>query len=142
MQLAALLLAPGPVAHSSHGWCASDPVVLIGDTLTHITLSAPATAPLKVTGPNEIIVTIPYTLSGVVMTPGPGFGRGESVTIVQSLDLQSTQDWVEVTIQAFVPASDDTMEIGVEFATLDLGLLTPTRTHGVANSWITMSAGF
>jgi hypothetical protein len=142
LQLAALLLAPGSVALSSHGWCSSDPVVLIGDTMTHITLSAPANAPSRVTGSNEIVVTIPDTLSGVVVSPGPGFGRGESVSVVLSPDLQATSDWIEVTIQVFVPASDDTMEIGVEFATLDAGLLAPTHIHGVANSWITMSAGF
>ena len=142
MQFAALLIAPGGGALASHGWCASDPVVIIGDTLTDITLRAPATAPLQVTGPTEIVVTIPYTLSGSVVTPGVGFGKGETVSIVQSHRLKATSDRIEVIIQVFVPASDDAMPIEVRFAPRLTGLLAPITTDGVANTWITLRTSF
>ena len=142
MALAALLMTPGAVVRSSVGFCASDPVVIIGDTLTDITVLAPADAPLKVTGPNEIVVTIPYRLSGSVVTLGVGFGQGEKVTIVQSHRLKATPDGVEVMIQVFVPASDDTMPIQVRFAPRLSGLLAPITTEGVANTWVTLRTRF
>lgn len=142
LALALVLIAPSGPAQASIGWCQSDPVVIIGDDLTDIILSAPADAPLKVTGPNEIVVTIPDSLSGSVVSLPAGFGKGESVTVVQSPDLAANPGMIEVIIQVFVPASDDTMPVRVEFAPRGVGLLGPARAEGVANTWITLHTGF
>src|SRR5688572_4812224 len=93
--LAVLLMVPSSTASRSIGWCRSDPVVKIGDDVADIFLSAPANAPLKVTGPNEIVVIIPDTLSGSGVTT-MGFGKGEMLTIVESPELEATQDGIEV----------------------------------------------
>ena len=136
------LIAPAGGARASVGWCRSDPVVLIGDDITDIFLSAPADAPLKVTGPNEIVVTIPDTLSASVVSVPLGFGKGERVTVVQSANLKANPKWIEVQIDVFVPAKDGSMPVVVEFAPRVTGVLGPARAEGVANTWITLSTRF
>jgi hypothetical protein len=140
--LAVSLIAPSGTALGRVGWCRSDPVVKIGDAVADIFLSAPANAPLKVTGPNEIVIIIPDTLSGAVLVETPGFGQGEKVSIVQSPDLRVTKDGIEVTIKARVPANDNKMPVKVEFAPRVVGLLAPDRAEGVANDWIVLKTRF
>jgi hypothetical protein len=107
-----------------------------------IFLSAPIDAPLNVTGPNEIIVIIPDTLSGSVVAETQGFGKGEKVTIVQSPDLQVTEQGIEVQIKVFVPVNDYKMRVHVEFAPRVVGLLAPDREKGLANDWIVLKTRF
>jgi hypothetical protein len=64
------------------------------------------------------------------------------VTIVQSRKLRVTQDGIEVTIKAFVPANDDQMPVRVEFAPRIVGLLAPGREEGLANDWIVLRTSF
>ena len=135
--LAAILIAPSGTAMGSIGWCKSDPVVLIGPNIVDIVLTAPVNAPLKVTGPNEIVIVIPESVSATAVRL-VGFGRGEIVSIVHSNELDVTGDGIEVVVQVFVPANDDAMAVSVEFAPNLLGLLAPARAQGVANSWITL----
>ena len=139
--VAVMLIVPSSTASGRIGWCRSDPAVKIGDDVADIFIAAPADAPLKVTGPNEIIVIIPDTLSGSVVTT-MGFGRGESVSIVESSDHKVTNDGIEVTIKAFVPANDNKMPVRVEFAPRIVGLLSPDSAEGVANDWIVMKTRF
>jgi hypothetical protein len=140
--LALSLMVPSSAASRSVGWCRSDPVVKIGDDVADIFLSAPIDAPLKVTGPNEIIVIIPDTLSGSVVAETQGFGKGEKVTIVQSPDLQVTKNGIEVEIKAFVPVNGVKMRVHVEFAPRVVGLLAPDRKKGFANDWIVLKTRF
>lgn len=136
--LAAVLLAPSGTAMGSIGWCKSDPVVRIGDNVVDIYLSAPADAPLKVTGPNEIIIIVPDTVSAAAIEVPLGFGKGESVTIEHSRKLKETTDGIDVIVKAYVPAWDDTMPVIIEFAPNIVGLLGPTTAQGTANTWITL----
>jgi hypothetical protein len=140
--LAVSLMVPSSTASRSVGWCRSDPVVKIGDDVADIFLSAPANAPLKVTGPNEIEIIIPDTLSGAVLVETPGFGQGEKVTIVKSPKLQVTDDGIEVKIRAFVPAKGEEMPVHVEFAPRVVGLLDPDVEEGLANEWIVLKTRF
>jgi len=140
--LALSLMVPSSTASRSVGWCRSDPVVKIGDDVADIFLSAPANAPLKVTGPTRIVVFIPDTLSGSVVAETQGFGKGEKVTIVQSPNLQVTEDGIEVKIKVFVPANDAKMRVHVEFAPRVVGLLAPDRKKGFANDWIVLETRF
>lgn len=135
--LATLLVAPGGTAMGSIGWCKSDPVVQIGPNIVDIVLTAPADAPFKVTGPNEIVIMVPESVSATAVRL-VGFGRGEIVSVVHSEELAVTEDGIEVVVQAFVPATDDAMPVSVDFAPNVLGLLAPARAQGVANSWITL----
>ena len=58
--------------------------------------------------------------------------------ILQSPRLWVTQDWIQVSIKAFVPANDDEMPVDVEFAPRVVGLLAPDRAQGLANDWIVL----
>jgi hypothetical protein len=60
------------------------------------------------------------------------------VTIVQSRKLRVTQDGIEVSIKAFVPANDDQMSVRVEFAPCVVGMLAPDRAQSLANDWIVL----
>ena len=140
--LALSLMVPSSTASRSVGWCRSDPVVKIGDDVVDIFLSAPANAPLKVTGPNEIIVIIPDTLSGSVVAETQGFGKGEKVTIVESPKLQVTEKGIEVKIKVFVPVNNYKMRVHVEFAPRVVGVLAPDRKKGFANDWIVLKTRF
>jgi hypothetical protein len=135
--LAAILVAPSSTSAATIGWCHSDPVVVIGPNVVDIVLSAPLNAPLKVTGPNEIVVTVPESVS-VASLSLVGFGRGEVVSIVHSSELAVTDAGIEVMVQAFVPATDSTMPVVLDFAPNVVGLLFPTSAQGFANSWITL----
>lgn len=135
--LAATLIAPSGTAMGTIGWCKSDPLVQIGPNVVDIILSAPLNAPLKVTGPNEIVVIVPTTVSAHSVSL-VGFGRGEVVSIEHSNKLKVTEDGIEVVVRAFVPSFDDTMPVVVDFAPNALGLLRPASAQGVANTWITL----
>jgi hypothetical protein len=140
--LALSLMVPSSTASRSRGWCRSDPAVKIGDDVADIFVSAPVNAPLNVTGPNRIVVFIPDTLSGLVLVETLGFGKGEKVTIVESPNLQVTEDGIEVKIKVFVPVNDHKMPVRVEFAPRVVGLLAPDREKGFANDWIVLETRF
>jgi hypothetical protein len=137
LALAAILVAPSGTAMGSIGWCKSDPAVQIGPNVVDIVLTAPIDAPLKVTGPNQIVVIVPESVSAVAIRL-VGFGRGEIVTIAHSKKLDVTRDGIEVVVQAYVPANDDAMPVTLDFAPNVIGLLAPASAQGFANTWITL----
>jgi len=127
---------------ASVGWCRSDPIVKFETELADIFVAAPPDVVLKVTGSTEIVVTVPEGVSAGSVTLGKGFGRGESITIVPSPELQITTLGIEVRIDVFVPATDDDMPIRVEFAPRVVGILSPAFAEGVANTWVSLSTEF
>jgi hypothetical protein len=135
--LAAVLIAPSGTVTATIGWCKSDPLVQIGPNVVDIILSAPLNAPLKVTGPNEIVIIVPETVSATAVRL-VGFGQGEVVSIDHSHKLKVTEDGIEVVVRAFVPSIDDTMPVVLDFAPNILGLLNPASAQGFANTWITL----
>jgi hypothetical protein len=140
--LAILVLSLTPHGTSaSVGWCRSDPVVMFETDLADIFVAAPPAVLLKVTGPTEIVVTIPEGVSASVVTYGQGFGRGESITIVSSPDLQKTTSGIQVRIDVLVPATEN-LPIRVEFAPRVVGILSPASANGFANTWVSLSTEF
>ena len=118
------------------GWCKSDPVVLIDGHPVDIFVSAPADAPLRVTGPTEIVVTVPVGVSVELVVSDLGFGRGEVVTFAESHALRVTDTAIGVKVAAYVPTADDGMPVLVEVAPRVVGLLSPASAEGAANEWV------
>lgn len=137
LALLALSVAAAPTS-AGHGWCRSDPVLLIDDHIVDIWVTGPLLTPLMVTGPNQIVVTTPPGIDSYLVLKTVGFGRGEEVTLKTSPRLKRTSQGIEVEVAVYVPAIDSSMPIGIEFAPNIIGLLAPARAEGTANEWIVL----
>lgn len=136
--LVALVALHAQSASASVRWCRSDPVVTIDGRIADIFVSAPLSAPLKVNGATEIVVTVPVGVDAKLVLAGPGFGRGEDVRFAESRVLRNGPGGIEVDIAVYVPARDDAMPVRVEFAGRLAEFLTPARAEGTANAWVTL----
>lgn len=132
----ALVMLVAPVQASGVGWCKSDPVIRIDQQLADIFISAPPDAPLRVTGPTEIVVTHPVGVEVAVVATDLGFGYGERITFVASENLQVTSAGVPLQIEVYVPAVDNRMPVEVEFAPRVGNILNPVRAAGTSNRWV------
>ncbi len=128
---------PHSTAERSRGWCRSDPLILIEGVVLDIFCSAPLTAPLYVTGPTEIVVSVPAGVQPALVLAGVGFGRGELVRFEERNRLQQSAEGLEVEVEVYVPARSE-LPIGVVFARNLVGILDPTRAEGVTNEWISL----
>lgn len=138
--ISAFLTSPVPALAAGTGWCRSDPAVMIGGRVADIFVSAPLHAPLVVTGPTHIVVTVPSGVDAVLIASGPGFGRGEIVEFAESPSLAVTSDGIEVRIKAFVSATDENMPVLVELAPQIVGILAPATAEGTANKWVSLKS--
>jgi hypothetical protein len=138
----ALFVATMPTVEAARAWCRTDPVVLIGGQLADVFVMAPPTAPLKVTGPNQVVITVPTGVPAKLVLKDLGFGRGEVVTFKESDRLRVTEDGIELIVKVYVPARDDAMPVRVEFAPRIVGILRPASAEGTANQWITLKTRF
>lgn len=137
LALIALTVSAAPIS-AGHGWCRSDPLVQIDGRIVNIYVTAPLSAPLKVTGPTQVVVTTPPGVDSYLILSDLGFGRGEIVTFETSPALKTTEQGIEVKVAVFVPASDSSMPVGVEFAPEVIGILAPARAEGIANKWVVL----
>jgi hypothetical protein len=139
--LAILVLSlTAQAAAAGVGWCRSDPLVAIGGEVADVFVAAPPDAPLRVTGPTQIVVTVPKRgVSAELVLATVGFGHGEEVTFVESSHMKVTDAGIGVRIDVFVPANDDAMPVRVEFAPRVVGILNPAAAEGVANTWVTVA---
>ena len=135
--LAFIVMAPG--ASAARAWCRTDPIVVIDGTLADVFVSGPLLAPLKVTGPTKLIITVPEGVTTRMILTDLGFLRGYDYKLKQSSDLQKTSEGIEVRVDVYVPARDSSMPIKVEFAPRLLGLLWTDSAEGTANQWITLN---
>jgi hypothetical protein len=124
-------------AEASRGWCRSDPFIAIEGAVVDIFCTAPLEAPWYVTGPTEIVVSVPVGVSAALVVAGVGFGRGEVVHFEEKSRLKQLADGIELEVGVYVPANRE-LPIGVEFARNLVGILTPTTAEGVTNQWITL----
>lgn len=138
-----LIIAAGPFARpaaASKAWCRTDPVIMVDGYLSDIFVAGPLTALLTVTGPTQIVVTVPVGVSAWQVLPDLGFGRGTNVTFQESPSLTKTSRGAEVQVAVYVPSSDPEMPVRVEVAPRLLGLLWPVSADGTANEWIVVMA--
>ena len=120
---------------AGRGWCRSDPLITIEGVPADIFCTARLTAPLRVNGPTEIVVSVPVGVSTALVLAGPGFGHGEKVRFAETDRLQQSASSVDLEVAVYVPAKED-LAIGVEFAPRIVGILAPARADGFANQWI------
>jgi hypothetical protein len=138
-----LTVAAGPFAQSasaSKAWCRTDPVISVNGYVSDVFVSGPLTALLQVTGPTEIVVTVPVGVDAWLVLADLGFGRGTNVTFEESHSLENSTQGAEVRIEVYVPSRDDAMPVRVEVAPRLLGLLSPVSAEGTANQWIVVMA--
>lgn len=120
-------------------WCRTDPIVLIDGTIVDIFVLGPLTAPMQVTGPTEVVVTVPVGVDASLVAHDLGFGKGETVAFAESRALRVTSRGIQVQVDVRVPAIDDAMPIRVEFAPRIIGILWPESAEGTANSWVSLT---
>jgi hypothetical protein len=130
------LVVPEAGAHRS--WCRSDPVLKFERDLADVLVSAPVDAPLRVTGPNRIVVTVSMGVDTDLILEGPGFGKGENVTIARSNRLRVTDQGIELHVKVYVPAAGDQMPVRLEFAPRVVGLLSPASAAGRSNEGVVL----
>jgi hypothetical protein len=135
-----VLLSPGALA--ARAWCKTDPLIMVDGDLANIFVMSSLTAPLKVTGPTEIVVAVPEGVSARLIFADLGFGRGQVVRFVTDPQLQVTDVGRELRIAVRVPARDAALPVRVEFAPHILGILAPASAEGLANEWVTLSVVF
>jgi hypothetical protein len=124
-------------AEGSRGWCRSDPFIVIEGVVVDIFCTAPLDAPLYVTGPTEIVVSVPVGVSAALVVAGVGFGRGEVVHFKEANRLKKSAEGLQVEVEVYVPASSE-FPIGVEFARNLVGILDPVLAEGITNEWINL----
>jgi hypothetical protein len=124
---------------ASIGWCRSDPVLQIDDSLADVFVSIPIESVPQVTGPTQFIITTPVGIDSAVLLTTVGFGHGETATIQQSPALKVINGWIQLRIKAYVPATSGTIPVIVEFAPRVVGILAPASAKGMTNQWITLT---
>jgi hypothetical protein len=121
---------------ASVGWCRSDPVLQINNALADVFVSIPIEDVTKVTGPTQFVITTPVGIDEAVLLTSPGFGYGETVTFKESRALKVTTSGIQLRIAVYLPATDNTVPVLVEFAPRVIGILAPTSVTGTTNQWI------
>ena len=72
-------------ASAGRGWCRSDPIVQIGNTSLQIWIAIPEADQPSVTGPINVVITVPVgTPHSVLLTDGGFNGYGEAITWIES----------------------------------------------------------
>jgi hypothetical protein len=143
--IVAFLLASGtaffaaPEAGAYRTWCRSDPIVIIDGVLVDIFVAGPLEAYSLVTGPTEIVVSVPPGVDAWLVVSDIGFGQGELVRFEESKALKVRERGIDVKVEVFVPTTED-IPVRVEFAPRIVGLLAPTSAEGASNDWVTLKA--
>jgi hypothetical protein len=136
----ALTFQTAAPASASIGWCRSDPIIVLDLAVADVFTSAKWSDLSKVTGPTDVVIVVPSSVKTTIGIPTLGFGHGEGVSFQRSRALKATGYGIEVVVKVFVPSSDNSMPIRVDFAPRVLGILSPTSAQGYPNSWITFKA--
>jgi hypothetical protein len=142
--VALMSVVMAPTTSAARAWCRTDPVVVIDGTMADVFVSGPLLAPLIVTGPTKMIIIVPEGVKTQMILSDLGFLHGYDYEFRQSSELQKTRKGVQVRIQVYVPASDSSMPVRVEFSPRVLGLLglvglsKADSAEGTANQWITL----
>jgi hypothetical protein len=128
-------------ASAGLAWCRTDPIAIINGNIADVFVASTLAAPLKVTGPTQVVITVPQDAHALVI-PDLGFLHGEKVTVVHSDALHMTPKGMQLSIAVYVPAKDSSLPVEVDFAPRILGILNPATASGTANQWITLDVLF
>ena len=131
-----------PSASAARYWCRSDPLFAIDGRLVDVFVSVPPEALLRVSGPTQVVLTLPEGVDASVVLAGIGFGRGEEVTIAHSRRLRIDRSGIQLWVDVLVPASGAPAQMQIEFAPHIWGLLSPTVQPGQTNEWTRLGTTF
>jgi len=128
-------------AGASYGWCRTDPIVRIGGREANIFVSSTTPILDQAVAPTIVLVSVPLGVSTELVATDPGFGFGERVFFVQSLDLRANDGTgrIEVTVAVLVPARGAALPVLVEFVPSSGG--PPASGEGVTNQWVSVTTG-
>lgn len=136
----ALLAFGTPRAAADIGWCRTDPGLAVGGEAVSIFVSAPPQILTAATGPTAVVVSVPVGVEAEVLWTDPGFGYGETVTIVESDRLRSGKGGIHILVAVTVPASAK-LPVLVEIAPERAGGVTASATgstNGTVRIWTTI----
>ncbi len=124
------------------GICTKDPIVRIDGQTADILLSSYDEMNDAATGPATIVVTVPPGVSAELVAADRGFGgHGYDVRFADSDRLQVTKRGLEVRVEVYVPATDGSLPVWVEFTPRGKGRLSAGSAEGRANAWVTVTTG-
>ena len=136
----AVLAFGTPRAAADIGWCRTDPGVAVAGQTVSIFVSAPPEILTAATGPTAVVVAVPAGVKAEVLWTDPGFGYGETVTIVESGRLRASKGGIQVLIGVTVPASSR-LPVLVEIVPERAGAVTASATgatNGTVRIWTTV----
>jgi hypothetical protein len=137
--LAALpMLALAGKAEAGRAWCRLDPTFLIDGYMGNVYVSGLIDRNYDVTGPTELIFTVPPGVTSQLIDADQGFGMGYKVTHATSSKLRNRSDRIEIQVSVRVPAKTSDLPILVEFVP-NGSVESPDHQDGKTNQWITVS---
>jgi hypothetical protein len=129
-----------PRAAADIGWCRTDPGVAVGGQVVNIFVSAPPEILTAATGPTAVVVSVPVGIEAEVLWTDPGFGYGETVTIVESSRLRASRGGLQIIVAVTVPASAK-LPVLVEIVPESAGGVSASATgstNGTVRTWTTL----
>ncbi len=118
-------------------WCRTDPAVSINGQTVNIYVASTEQIYQQATGPTDVVVSVPVGVSAQLLWTDPGFGHGETVTIVESSRLRVTSSGVQIMVAAFVPATGS-LPVLVEIVPANAGVVTASA-QGATNAQVRIS---
>ena len=132
-----LLAVFSPNASAGIHWCRTDPAVSINGQTVNIFVASTEEIYQQATGPTNVVVSVPVGVSAQLLWTDPGFGYGETVTIVESSRLHVTASGVQIMVSAFVPATGS-LPVLVEIVPANAGVVTASA-QGATNAQVRVS---
>ena len=117
----AVLFVAAPQVSANIGWCKTDPVLAVGDEVFNIYVSAPEEILQSANGPTDVVVQVPLGTAAEALWTDPGFGFGETVTILEDARLRGRGGGMQLLVSVTVPAST-TMPVLVEIVPESTGV--------------------
>ncbi len=132
-----LLTILAPNASATIGWCRTDPAISINGQTVNIFVASTEEIFQQATGPTQVTVSVPVGVSAVLLWTDPGFGYGETVTIVESSRLRVTASGAQIMVSASVPATGS-LPVLVEVVPANVGVVTASA-QGRTNAQVRLS---
>lgn len=127
----AVIFVAAPQVSANIGWCKTDPIVAIGAEVVNIYVSAPEEILQYATGPTDVVIYVPVGTATEVLFLDPGFGYGETVTILESNRLRSDHNGIQIIVGVLVPAAA-VVPVLVEISPQSAGVVTASA-YGTTN---------
>jgi hypothetical protein len=126
-----------PNASAGIVWCKTDPAVSINGQTVNIFVASTEEIYQQATGPTDVVVSVPVGVPAQLLWTDPGFGYGETVTIVESSRLHVTASGVQIMVSAYVPATGS-LPVLVEIVPANAGVVIASA-QGATNAQVRVS---